>query len=206
MAKALVFRHGSADLSFNLDKVDRKKLYGQVDTEVVDDKGRPCQLAILGGDGRTLVGRGGSALLMLDPDGGYCERAALTPVGLDGAPLSKAPSSFAAPVPLDRRASIDEYLSHNVKAVYALQAPMGAEDLLRELRGGAIYTFPFSYRGGLDPDAGFLLASADGAPFLAVGKKTRLAFVALPEVVDPDAEADPDEEAEDDDSMDFGMM
>ena len=117
MAKALVFRHGSTDLSFNLEKVDRKRLYGQVDSEVLDEQGRPCQLAILGGDGKTLVGRGGSALCMLDVDGGYCERSALKPVGLDGAALTKVASSFAAPVALDRRASIDEYLTHNVKAV-----------------------------------------------------------------------------------------
>lgn len=206
MAKALVFRHGSTELAFNLEKVDRKKLYGQIDREVVDGQGRPCQLAILGGDGKTLVGRGGSALCMLDPDGGYCDRAALKPVDLQGAPLTKAPSTFAAPVALDRRASIDEYLTHNVKALYALQPPMGAEGLLSELRGGAIYTFAFSYRGGLDPDVGFLLASQEGAPFLAVGKPTRLQFVALPELAEPDAEADLDEESDDDDSMDFGMM
>lgn len=207
MAKALVFRHGSTDLSFNLEKVDRKKLYGQLDTEVLDAQGCPCQLAILAGDGKTLVGRGGSALLMLDPDGGHCDRAALKPVDHDGTPLTKVASSFNAPVPLDHRASVDEYLSHNVKAIYALQPPMGADDLLSELRGGAIYTFAFSYRGGLDPDVGFLLASSDGAPFLAVGKKTRLQFVALPELADPDAESELDEEGdEDDDSMDFGMM
>ena len=206
MAKALVFRHGSTDLSFNLEKVDRKKLYGQVDTEVVDESGRPCQLAILGGDGKTLVGRGGSALCMLDPDGGYCDRAALKPVGMDGAPLAKVPSSFGTPIPLDRRASIEEYLSHDVKAVYALAPPMGADDLLGELRRGVLYTFAFSYRGGLDPDVGFLLANQDGTAFLAVGKKTRLQFVSLPELADPEAATDLEEDSDDDDSMDFGMM
>ena len=45
---------------------------------------------------------------------------------------------------------------------------MGAEDLLNELRAGAIYSFPFSYRGGLNPSVGFLLASSDGIPTLAV--------------------------------------
>ena len=206
MAKALVFKYGSTELSFSLEKVDRKKLYGQIDSEVVDEKGRPCQLAILGGDGKTLVGRGGSALLMLDPDGGYCERSALKPVDLEGAPMTKAPSTFAAPVTLNQRATVDEYLTHNIKTLYALQPPMGADALLAELRSGAIYTFAFSYRGGLAPDVGFLLASNEGAPFLAVGKKTRLQFVALPELADPDAEESLDDESDDDDSMDFGMM
>jgi hypothetical protein len=206
MAKALVFRYGSSELSFNLEKVDRKKLYGQLDTEVVDSQGRPCQLATLAGDGRTLIGAGGSSLLMLDPDGNACDRAALKPVDPQGAELHKVASSFSAPVALDRRASIDEYLEHNVRAVYALQPPMGADALLGELRGGAIYAFPFSYLGGLNPSVGFLIASSDGAPFLAVGDKTRLQFVGLPELAESDPETETAVDGEDDDDMDFGMM
>lgn len=205
MAKPLVFRHGSTELSFQLEKVDRKKLYGYVDVEA-EAGGRPCQLAILGGDGKTLVGRGGSALAMLDPDGGWCARASLSPVGLDGQPVPRVPSSFSAPIALDSRASIDEYLGHNVRAVYALTPPMGADALASELRKGVIYTFPFSYRGGLNPDVGFLLAGADGTVFLAVGQKTRLAFVSLSQIAEPDAPDGLDDEEEDDGEMDFGMM
>ena len=145
MAKPLIFRHGKSELSFQLDKLDRDKLYGYVDTEALDAASRACQLAILGGDGKTLVGRGGSAL---------------------------------------------QYV---------------AEDLLNELRAGAIYSFPFSYRGGLNPSVGFLLASSDGIPTLAVGQKARLEFVRLAEIADPDEETAV-EEAEGDDEMDFGMM
>lgn len=206
MAKALVFRYGKADLSFQLEKVDRKKLYGYIDDEAMDAKGRACQLAILGGDGKTLVGRGGSALLMLDPDGGYCERTQLKPVSPEGQPLTKAASSFSAPIALDRRAPIDEYLGHSIKAVYALVPPMGSDDLIKELKGGAIYSFPFSYRGGLDPDTGFLLLGADGTAFLAVGKKARLEFVSLRESADPDEAIELDEDESDEDSVDFGMM
>lgn len=210
MAKALVFRHGSADrateLAFNLEKIDRKKLYGYVDVEVQDSAGRPCELAILGGDGRTLVGRGGSALAMLDPDGNWAERTSLKPVGISGEPLLKTESSFNAPVLLDQRASVDEYLSHNVKSLYLLTPPMGADDLLKELAGGAIYTFPFSYRGGLNPDTAFLLASSDGKPFLAVGRKTKLRFVSLAQPADLDEDGGAPEPEDDDDSMDFGMM
>ena len=65
MAKPLIFRHGKSELSFQLDKLDRDKLYGYIDTEAHDSQNRVCQLAILGGDGKTLVGRGGSALQYL---------------------------------------------------------------------------------------------------------------------------------------------
>jgi len=205
MAKPLIFRFGKSELSFQLDKLDRDKLYGYVDTEALDSQSRSCQLAMLGGDGKTLVGRGGSALQYVDADGTYCARAALQPVSPEGQPLTAVPSSFSAPVSLDKRASIDEYLSHNVKSVYLMTPPLGADELVKELRSGAIYTFPFSYRGGLNPSVGFLLASSEGIPTLAVGQKTRLEFVKLSEIPDPDEETSV-EEAADDDEMDFGMM
>ena len=205
MAKPLIFRHGKSELSFQLDKLDRDKLYGYIDTEAHDSQNRVCQLAILGGDGKTLVGRGGSALQYVDPDGNYCARTLLKPVSPEGKPLTAVPSSFATPIVLDQRASLDEYLSHNVKSVYLLTPPMGADDLVKELRGGAIYTFTFSYRGGLNPSVGFLFASSEGIPTLAVGQKARLEFVRLAEITDPEEETEV-EEAADDDEMDFGMM
>ena len=206
MAKALVFKFGKSELSFGYSKVDRKKLYGFVDEEVVDGTGQGCQLATLGGDGRTLVGRGGSALLMLDADGKYCERTALKPVNENGEPLTKAASSFDAPISLERRASIADYLDHNVKAVYALVPPMGADELVAELKKGVIYTFAFSFRGGLSPDVGFLLVNPEGLPFLALGRPTRLHFVTLEQPGELDDEELSDGEDEDEDAMDFGMM
>jgi hypothetical protein len=205
MARALGFRHGSTELAFGLEKLDRKKLYGFVDSEVLDGTGRPCELAVLAPDGRTLVGRGGSALLMLDADGKYSPRDELRPVRETGEPVTRVPSSFDAPIALSTRASIDELLSHNIKSVYLLSAPMGAGELLAELKAGFIYTFPFSYRGGLDPDVGFLLANAEGAPFLLLGKPTQFQFVSLAQEAAADEETILDAD-EDSDDMDFAMM
>ena len=205
MARALSFRHGKNELAFGLEKIDRKRLYGFVDTEVVDGKGRPCELAILASDGRTLVGRGGSSLMMLDADGKYAARSELAPVRDTGEPVSRVPSSFDAPIALHARATIDDLLSHNIKSVYALTPPMGATELLQELRQGFVYTFPFSYRGGLDPDVGFLLVNADGAPFLLLGKPTQFQFVSLAQVESVEEDSVPEAD-EDSDDMDFAMM
>ncbi len=205
MSRALTFRRGTLDLEFGLERIDRKKLYGYVDNEVLDTKGRPCEMALLGGDGRTLVGRGGSAILMLDPDGNLVDKDKLTPVDDDGKPLSRVPSSFAAPIELSTRASVEDLLSHNIKAVYALTPPMGADALVAELQNGTIYTFPFSFRGGLDADAGFLLTSSEGLPFLLLGKPTRLEFVTPNDFSEPELDAE-DAEDESDEDMDFAMM
>lgn len=210
MSRALIFHHGSTgtatDLAFGLEKIDRRKLYGYVDTEVVDGAGRACDTALLAGDGRTLIGRGGSALALLDVDGNYLDKASLTPIGPAGTPLSRVPSSFDAPIALHERASIDSLLNHNIKAAYALTPPMSATELLAELRGGAIYTFPFSFRGGLDPDVGFLVANPDGVPFLLLGKPTRLEFVSLAEIADPEADETVEPDSDDGDEVDFAMM
>lgn len=209
MSRALCFRRGGPDaaleLAFGIEKIDRRKLYGFIDTEVIDGTGRICTQVMLAGDGRTRVGRGSSALLMLDPDGNYLERQRLTPVGPSGEPLVRVPSSFDAPILLDAQASIDELLSHNIKAAYLLTPPVGASDLLEELRRGVIYTFPFSFRGGLEKDVGFLLANAEGLPFLLLGKPTRLEFVALHELTDSDTEEAAEIE-DDDDEVDFAMI
>lgn len=207
MAKPLLFRYGKTDLSFQFEKLDRDKLYGTVETEVLDEKNRPCQLSILGGDGKTVVGRGASALLYLDFDGCYTTRTQLKPVSADGQPLSSVPSSLGVPIALEKRATVEEYLSHNIKSVYLLTQPFDADALMAELHKGVIYTFPFSYRGGLNPKQGFLLANADGVAVLAVGQQAQIEFVRLSEVADPDEEAaGPVDEAQEDDDMDFGMM
>lgn len=205
MARALVLKHGSSDLEFALDKIDRRKLYGFVDTETLDGAGRACELSLLGSDGRTLVGRGGSALLWLDPDGNHVDKATLSPVKHTGESWSRVPSSFDAPIALSVKAGVEDLLNHNIKATYALTAPLGASALMDELRRGVIYTFPFSFRGGLDPDVGFLLVNSEGLPFLLLGKPTSLQFVALAEESPPEAEESPEAD-DDDDEVDFAMM
>jgi len=211
MAKPLVLRHVGVDLPFQLEKIDRGKLYGSVDTLALDEQGRPCELATLLTDGRTLVGKGGRAVAFLTPDGQWLDRKELRAVDLDGQPIPPVGSSFAEPVEVARQATAEDYLSHHIKAVYRL-VTAAAEDaavqaLVGELRAGAIYTFPFSWRGGVTADVGFLLAGADGNLFLALGQPTRLHFVGL---ADPTGSYALEEEVapdgEEADELDFGML
>ena len=52
MAKPIVFQWGDMDLSFSLAKIDRSKLYGYKEVEVLDEDGNRCELATLADDGR----------------------------------------------------------------------------------------------------------------------------------------------------------
>ena len=199
---AIVFKLPGGEQTCEFRKVDRSALYGSTRTEAQDAQGRPCRLATLADDGRTLIEAGGTALAQITADGRWADKAQLRPVDLEGNPLTPVPSTLKAPIELSQRASIDEYLAHIVSSTYLLEG-LG-DELAAELRAGAIYTFPFSYRGGLTADQAFLLAGADGACWLAVGKRTQIHFVGLEEAAPvEEAEAESDE---DDDSMDFGMM
>lgn len=141
MAKQLTVQHQGKDLHFDLDKVDRTKLYGYIDTEVLDEQGQLCELATLNSDGNTLVGRGGTALAMLSPDGLWRERSALKAVDPQGQLITPVKSSFDEPIPLDKTASIDDYLWHNINLVYKLETEDDVADLVEELRRDDLY-FP----------------------------------------------------------------
>lgn len=203
MARTLVLDYKGTQISCSPEKVDRTKLYGFIDVEALDSKGRKCQLATLADDGRTIVGMGGSAFGYLSPDGLWMDKSKLQPVNSEGKPIKPVPSSYDAPIPLKNTATIDEYLSHNIKGVYVAKLDGETAALLDELKKGTIYTFPYSFRGGLEFDVGFLLAGADGNIFFAVGLPTSIHFVGLEQVLPPETEG---EEEVGDDSMDFSMM
>jgi hypothetical protein len=203
--RTLTFVHRGAPIDAAPVKLDRAKLYGTVEIEARDELGRRCELATLASDGKTLLGKGGKAMGFLSQEGRWLERAALRPVDPEGAPLASVPSSFDAPITLERTATVDEYLAHNIKSVYMLEADPGAlAELGKELLAGTIYTFPYSFRGGLVADVGFLLAGADQSLFMAVGQPTHLHFLGLdqlPAYEDAEAAA-----AGDEDELDFGML
>lgn len=59
MAKDLTFILNVTNYAAESEKVERKKLYGWVDTRVTDDKGGECQLAYLDDSGATIIPKGG---------------------------------------------------------------------------------------------------------------------------------------------------
>ena len=206
---ALQLQFQGASVACDLDKIDRSKLYGYIDTEVVDEQQRPCRLATLASDGRTLMPSGGIALAYVSPNGLWRDKGDLKAVNLEGAAIEPVISTFKAPVTLDQTASAEDLLDHNIRMSYLL-TPEGEgtafpEALLSELAAGKIYTFPFSYRGGLTADTAFLLRGQDELIWMLVGKKTRVQLVSFEQQAALGDEAGGEEDAESED-IDFGMM
>ena len=204
MAKPLVFDFGGQEIAFSMSKVDRSKLYGFKELEVLDEQDRKCELATLAADGHTVVGKGGTGIGYLSVDGEWCQKSSLRPVDVVGNDIEPVRSSFGAPVPLTEQVTTDDYLNHDVRAIYVMESEDDSSGLVNELQKGAIFRFEYSFRGGLEADAGFLLMGNDGNIFFAVGNPTNLEFVGLQEaagVVDEELDGD-----DDGDLMDFGMI
>lgn len=203
MAKPLVLAFAGRELPFALSKVERSDLYGYVEIESLDEQGRKCTLATLAGDGRSIIPSGGTAIACLSPDGNWVEKKKMIPTDVHGNRLTPAPSSFAAPVPLEKTASIDEYLSHDIRSIYEISSEADIGPLMAELKKGTIFQFPYSFRGGLEPDVGFLLLSSDGVAFLAIGSPTKLEFVGFDQSAAINSDEDEEQES---DELDFSMM
>jgi hypothetical protein len=74
--------------------------------------------------------------------------------------------------------------------------------LIDALSDGRLYSFPFSYRGGLEYDNAFLIGSG-GDVFIAVGREARFEFVRLNQAAVLD---NLEEEEISADDLEFGML
>lgn len=203
MAKPLVLSLDGEEIPVKPVKIDREKLYGRVDVEAFDEDGEEVFLRVLAADGKTIINKGGTALATLNENGDSIDRKGLIAINADGEELEPVASSFSKTTPLTS-ATVEDYLSHTVKSVYVLEpAGEGDLDLLRSnLSDGTIYKFPFSYRGGVDYDAAFLIENKNDI-FMIVGNQASLQFVKLGEA----AVLDSIEEQEiSGDELDFDLL
>jgi hypothetical protein len=203
MARPLILSLDGREIPVSLVKIDREKLYGTVEIEAFDEKGREASLKVLAADGKTLIDKGGTALATISEKGDSLDRSKLTPVNEDGEKIEPVQSSFGEPNVL-KKATAEDYLSQIVKSVYLLQ-PFEDSDLdyLKDhLSGDQIFTFPFSYRGGVEHDDAFVLG-ADQEAFMVTGKKSNFEFLKLNQAAVLDSPEEQDISADD---LDFDLL
>ena len=203
--RSIEFEFAGTPVTFNMIKVDRNKLYGYKVLDVLDEQGEPCELTTLADDGKTLIGKGGTGIGYLDADGNWSDKSQLKPVDLQGKPIEPVASSFSAPIPLLKEISIEQYLDHNIRLVYQLELSQENQPLIDKLKSGTIFLFDYSFRGGLEADAGIMLINDDEEIFFLVGDNTSVSFTGLQQSAPV---ATDQGESEDDQAglMDFGMI
>ena len=119
MPRKLVFEFDGNSIAFEMQKVERSRLYGFKEIEVLDESGHKCELATLADDGKTLIGKGGTGVGYLTADGNWSNKEELKAVNVEGNEIKPVGSSFAAPIPLKIETTIDDYLNHNIRLIYA---------------------------------------------------------------------------------------
>ena len=204
--RSIEFEFGGTPLQFEMNKVDRTKLYGYKELEVLDESGEPCELNTLADDGKTLIGKGGTGIGHLTADGDWVEKSDLKPVDLEGKTITPVKSSFSAPIPLKQEITLDDYLDHNIRLIYQLDLVSENADLLGKLKSGSIFKFDYSFRGGLEADAGLMLMNDDEEIFFLVGDKTSITFKGLQQSAPVATSEETTEDADAGGLMDFGMI
>ena len=206
MPRQLILSLDGREFPVTLVKIDRDKLYGSVEIEAFDEKGREASLRVLAADGKTLIDKGGTALTTVNEKGNSVDRSSLKAVDENADPIEPVPSSFNEPNVL-KKATIDDYLSQTFKSLYLIQPAPDDGDLsyLKDhLDGEQLYTFPFSWRGGLDYDNAFVLGS-NGDAFMVVGKTAAFEYVRLNQAAALDSTGSEEEEISADD-IDFDLL
>jgi len=204
MPRALKFKYGDSEFECELNKIDRRKLYGSVDVETRDIDGNRCGLATLANDGKTLIPYGGTALGYISSDGEWVERSDLKPVDLSGNELPLLSSSFDITIELKKTATLEEFLNYSSRLVYLMGTDDEfAPDLIEQLKEGVIFRFEFLYREGISADPAFLLGTPDGLIWMMVGKPSAIEYVGLDQAAVCFVENEDDEEVEE---FDFEML
>ena len=121
---------------------------------------------------------------------------------MQGNTIVPVPSSFAAPIELGEEATTERFLDHNIRLIYELDSSEISPELAKRLQNGAMFMFPYSYRGGLEADTGFLMTNSAGDTFFLVGDDCNIQFKGLQQAT---AIAN-FEEGDDDALMDFDMI
>src|SRR5688572_7804607 len=125
MPKTLKLSLDGEEFEVAISKIDRTALYGSVEIEAFDEKGKPAELKVLAADGKTLINKGGTALEAVNSNGDSIERKELVPVDLEGKKIELVTSSFDE-VNVLKPGDIDVYLGLVVKSVYMLDEVEGS--------------------------------------------------------------------------------
>ncbi|MCK5726488.1 MAG: hypothetical protein KAH22_06670 [Thiotrichaceae bacterium] len=203
MARALNFTLNQQQFNFEIQKVDRSKIYGYTAIDVKDEKGSSCNLASISDDGLHVLSKGCVGYTTMTQDNRHIATNQLKMTDLEGVPLEKKPSSFDTAIALEP-ATLQEFLTLNVKSVYQLDyvADESNEeaDLISQLDKHKVLKFLFNYRADYAQDNAFIIKNSD-AVFMLVGNLSPFEFIGLEQQA-----VEIDDVEDDDDDFDFGML
>jgi len=202
VAKALNFKLNDSIYDLEPIKLDRKKLYGWTEKAILDNEDNECQVLSLYPDMAMIIPKGGIGLGIVSENGNWVEKSDMTYVDENGMEAKLVPSSFDEEIELNKTVSIENYLEHNITAVYSLQGEENHPKFVKTIQENRdIFTFEFNYRAGYEGDPAFIIENG-GELFILVGKKVEFEFIGLEE----SGILDEEEVEVEEDEFDFSMM
>jgi hypothetical protein len=200
MAKPIIVSFGGVESRFDHEKLDRTKLYGRRQRQVLDPEGQRCERAELTRDGTLLVRSGMTAQGYFDDGGAWVPNNKLVGLDAEGKPVPLQPSTLGEPQKLSGPVPATEVLDLALRSVYALN-PEGLDPKLEaELKAGKIYKFTFNYRADYTAEVAFLVGNASGY-FALVGEPSETDWLELQTVA-----AEVADDADDEGELDFEMF
>lgn len=201
MAKPIIVSLGGVESRFDHEKLDRTKLYGKRQRQVLDPGGQRCEKAELTRDGTLMIRTGMTAQGYFDEGNAWVPNNKLVGLDAEDNEVPLLASTLGEPQSLVGPVAATEVLDLSVRSVYALN-PEGLDPKLEAaLKAGEVFKFTLCYRGGYQSETAFLVGNASGF-FALVGTPTETQWLELTTVVTETGDAG---EA-DDDELDFEMF
>ena len=202
MAKNLTFSINKTNYSAGITKVDRDKVYGFVEEQVLDKNGNLCSTGALLDDGQTLVLTGATAMKTVTDNNEEVDKKALKAVYMDGKDAILVPSSYEGTIEL-AKATIDDLFNLEVNSIYQLtwEDASAKSSMLKELENDNLFSFVFNYRADYE-GADAILLSAQNEVFILTGRILEFEYLEN-KTAAPIVEL---ESAEHEEEVDFGML
>ena len=200
MAKPVILIHNDIASNFQLQKLERSKLYGCKRRIPVDEDGEPCVRASLTEDGEVIILSGMAAQGWFDDLGRQVEASEIGAQSSDGIALELVLSTLGVSQPLEGLVSPMEVLDLAVSSVYQLTADTISDELAASLTSGEVWRFRFNYRSDFLAETAYLLAN-DAGIFALIGQPATAPYLQLNAI--PPVEA---AEGEDTEDVDFEML
>ena len=199
MAREILLTLNKKKSSFEISKIDRKKLYGFKKRMFLDEKNKECSKANLEEETGIVFVNSDISSCYLDHKGNYIEKSNLEAINDNGKNVKKEDSTIGKEVNVNS-ITTEDALNLKVNSVYHLEPKEFDEDLKSKLDKGDLFSFPFNYYADFKLEDGIILKS-EKEYFALIGRKTSCHWVGensddLPEDV---------EEFEDND-LDFEMI
>ena len=196
--RKIIFKLNNKEYTAEIEKIERKKLYGYSELKAETDKGKECKLAFIDEFTNTIIPKNGLSIGSVDDNMKWIERDELKAVGEDNKPLEIQKSSFESGITLKESVSESDLLTYNIKSIYFIN-----NDLLKAAVKTKIYTFPFIFKEGYFKGYTAFLLNSETDLFMLIGIPAFLQYLKLENAADIE---DVDDETETDDEIDFEMM